>query len=257
VNQQNQLRQPDAPGESASPALLDATLPTPAENLACDEALLDEAEAGGGPGVLRFWEPEIHFVVLGYAGRAATEVNIAACQAADVPILRRCSGGGTVLQGPGCLNYSLVLPIEEAGSSGSITGANRFVMERNRVALAALLGAEVRIEGHTDLALAGRKFSGNAQRRRKRWLLFHGTFLVGLDLPLVEKFLQPPSRQPDYRRQRSHSEFLTQLPLAREKVKNALCAAWDARAAPAVLPWVRIGGLVAERYSRREWNLRW
>ena len=36
--------------------LLDLTLPSPAENLACDEALLDWCENGEGEEVLRFWE---------------------------------------------------------------------------------------------------------------------------------------------------------------------------------------------------------
>ena len=46
---------------------LDLTLPTPAENLAGDEALLDWFEENGGDGVLRFWEPANYFVVVGYA----------------------------------------------------------------------------------------------------------------------------------------------------------------------------------------------
>jgi lipoate-protein ligase A len=76
--------------------LLDLTLLSTAENLACDEALLDAAEAGTGDEVLRFWEPREHFVVVGYANKVATEVNVAACETRGIPILRRCSGGGTV-----------------------------------------------------------------------------------------------------------------------------------------------------------------
>ena len=34
---------------------LDLTLPSPAENLACDEALLDWCEENGGEEILRFW----------------------------------------------------------------------------------------------------------------------------------------------------------------------------------------------------------
>ena len=56
--------------------LLDLTLPTPAENLACDEALLNQAEANGGE-ILRFWEPREHFVVVGYANKVGTEVDVA------------------------------------------------------------------------------------------------------------------------------------------------------------------------------------
>ncbi|HEV3117610.1 MAG TPA: lipoate--protein ligase family protein, partial [Gemmataceae bacterium] len=82
--------------------LLDLTLPTIAENLALDEALLLEAEAGGAE-VLRFWEWKRPAVVLGAGSRLADDVDEAACHADGVPILRRSSGGGTVLLGSGCL----------------------------------------------------------------------------------------------------------------------------------------------------------
>src|SRR5688572_5716499 len=107
--------------------LLDLTLATAAENLACDEALLDWCEQGDGEEVLRFWEPRDHCVVVGYANRVATEVNAPACEARGVPVLRRCSGGGTVLQGPGCMNYALILLITRDGPTHSISAANQFV----------------------------------------------------------------------------------------------------------------------------------
>ena len=110
---------------------LDLTLPTPEENLACDEALLELAETGNGGEVLRFWEPNHHFVVLGYANKVVSEINVSVCENRGVPVLRRCSGGGTVLQGPGCLNYSLVLRINRSPPLHSISKANRFIMERN------------------------------------------------------------------------------------------------------------------------------
>ena len=81
---------------------LDLTLPTPAENLALDEALLLEAEAGRGEELLRVWEWPTFAVVLGSGCRLGAEVNEAACRSDHVPILRRASGGGTVLLGAGC-----------------------------------------------------------------------------------------------------------------------------------------------------------
>ena len=45
--------------------LLDLTLDSPAENLALDEALLEQAEADGPQEVLRLWEPESPLVVMG------------------------------------------------------------------------------------------------------------------------------------------------------------------------------------------------
>jgi lipoate-protein ligase A len=94
--------------------LLDLTLPSPAENLACDEALLDWRE-NGGEEILRFWEsPEI-LSSSATRTKLRTEVNVNACAAKrESPFCRRCSGGGTVLQGRGCLNYALVLRIEKS-----------------------------------------------------------------------------------------------------------------------------------------------
>ena len=84
-----------------------------------------------------FWEPRETFVVVGYANRVATEVNVAACAAKGVPIFRRCSGGGAVVQMPGGLNYSLILRITENGPTRNISAANQFIMERNRAAIAS------------------------------------------------------------------------------------------------------------------------
>ena len=54
---------------------LEQTFPTPAENLACDEALLLWREQAGGAEILRVWEGREHFVVLGRGNKAATEVK--------------------------------------------------------------------------------------------------------------------------------------------------------------------------------------
>src|SRR4051794_41196954 len=113
---------------------IDLTLPTPPENLACDEALLDLCEAGSEGELVRFWEPQQPFVVLGYANQAATEADLAACKARQIGIFRRCSGGGTVLQGSGCLNYSLILRIPESGALQTITGTNQFILQRQQAA---------------------------------------------------------------------------------------------------------------------------
>jgi lipoate-protein ligase A len=234
--------------------LLDLTLPTPAENLACDEALLDLCEEGGAGEVLRFWEPREAFVVVGYANKVASEVNLDACRSLGIPILRRCSGGGTVLQGPGCLNYSLILRIIESGPLQSVTGTNRFVMERNRQALAKLLGRLVQVQGFTDLTLGDLKFSGNAQRRRRHSLIFHGTFLLEFDLTLVEKVLAVPSRQPEYRQGRSHRGFLINLNLPAEAIKQAMSEGWKATASLNEVPSAAIARLARERYSRSDWN---
>lgn len=246
---------------------LDLTFRSPAENLACDEALLDWFEENGGAGALRFWEPDNYFVVVGYGNHVDVEANRAACDAAHVPILRRCSGGGTVLQGPGCLNYSLVLPIEEGGPLQNITSANRFIMERNRQAVQSTVSSPqstVEVRGHTDLTLrtshstlrAPLKFSGNAQRRKKHFLLFHGTFLLQFDLPRIGALLRMPSKQPDYRQDRSHEEFLTNFPATAGSVKEALLDVWNVRAPLEFELQDAVMSLARDKYVTDMWNFK-
>jgi len=235
---------------------VDLSFPTPEQNLACDEVLLDGAEAGEGAEVLRVWEPRQCFVVVGYSNNVGAEVNVSACEDRQVAILRRCTGGGTVLQGPGCLNYTLVLPIAKGGPLRNVSTTNEFVMRRNQGAMEALLCRPVAVQGHTDLTQDGLKFSGNSQRRRRRFLLFHGTFLLNFDIPLVEALLRFPSRQPGYRRNRSHGEFLVNLLVSAASVKAALAKAWNAKTPFTHVPRNEIQRLACEKYSTRGWTWR-
>jgi lipoate-protein ligase A len=235
---------------------LDRTLRTPQENLACDEALLDWCEDGFPDEILRFWQPRKPFVVLGYSNKTRSEVNLDSCTALGIPVLRRCSGGGTVLQGPGCLDYAHILKIKDDSPLAGISEANAFIMNRNRNALNALLDGKVLIQGHTDLTLQGLKFSGNSQRRKRHFLLFHGSFLLGLDLALVDQTLHMPARQPQYRRNRPHKDFLINLDLPADAIKDALMRAWNATDALDKIPEKKIEQLVHDRYATDAWNLK-
>ncbi len=246
--------------------LVDCLLPDPARNLACDEALLDLCEAGFDHDLLRFWEPREYFVVLGYSSRIRADVELPSCARLRVPVFRRCSGGGTVLQGPGCLNFSLVLRLDASTRPAglkepelltTISGTTRLVMDTHRVALERLLGEKVEVAGFSDLVRGGLKFSGNAQRRKRRAVLFHGTFLLDLDLRLVEELLPVPARQPPYRSNRPHREFLANLRVPAGTVKEALASAWRAAEPLDGLPTDRIEELARAVYETKEWTDRW
>jgi|SRR5579883_907739 len=234
--------------------LLDLTLPSPVENLALDEALLIAAEEGTGSEVLRFWELSTYAAVVGSGGSVAIDVNLAACEADGVPVLRRSSGGGTVLLGPGCLCFSLVLHYERAQGLNEIPASNRYILARITKALTPVV-ASMR-EGTSDLAVNGVKFSGNAQQRKRTHFLHHGTLLCGFDLARVSKYLNPPERQPDYRRNRPHAEFIANLPIGVDEAKRLLSAEWQPVGDYAPLPLMKMQELVAEKYARDEWNRR-
>jgi lipoate-protein ligase A len=236
--------------------LTDLSFSSPEMNLAYDEALLLAAEEGETGETLRFWQSESFFVVLGYSRRMDSDVVVDACVKDKVPVLRRYSGGGTILQGPGCLNYSLILRVEQSGPFATITGTTSTILQHHAGVLRFLSGKKIAIEGESDLTMDGRKFSGNAQRRLARYLLFHGTFLFDFDLKKIERYLSVPGRQPAYRAHRPHGEFLRNIFVAPGSLKKGLIDLWKADAAGALIPLERADRLVRDRYARNDWNQR-
>jgi len=238
--------------------LLSLTLKTPAENLALDEALLDAAEAGECvEPMLRVWEPSEHFVVLGRSSVAEHEVFLEACRSDGVPIFRRSSGGGTIVAGPGCLMYAVVLSYDTAPHLRAIDIAHRVVLGTIASALQMPAGKAVAQAGISDLVFPSlnpdgkgipQKFSGNALRCKRNHLLYHGTLLYDFRLELLERWLQMPPRRPDYRADRDHAGFVANLPLSRSELVAALVEGWNARQTMDDWPRQRVEQLVREKY---------
>ena len=233
---------------------LDLTLPTPAENLALDEALLEEAELAGRPTeTLRLWEPLAPMVVVGRSSRIDAEVRRGACRQRGIPIVRRASGGAAVVTGPGCLMYGLVLSYQRRPELRMIDRAHRFVLGRIASALRPLVPG-VTCRGTSDLAVSDLKFSGNSVRCKRDHFLYHGTILYNFGLDLIDRCLTIPPRQPDYRNGRAHGDFLANLPLPADQIRQILRAAWNASELRTDWPEDRTARLAADKYARRELN---
>jgi lipoate-protein ligase A len=238
------------------------TLDTPAANLALDEVLLDGAEAEGpGAEVLRLWESPRPVVVVGRSSRVDLEVDVAACAARGVPILRRSSGGAAIVAGPGCLMYAVVLSYELRPEARGIHASHAYVLDRLAGALRSHVG-RVERAGTSDLVLvdgrgeaAARKVSGNSVRVKRTHFLYHGTLLYDFDLPLIAACLKSPPRQPEYRQARGHRDFVANLPVSRQTLEAALAAAWPTQGELADWPQAQVEALVNERYGEQEWNL--
>jgi lipoate---protein ligase len=232
---------------------LDLTLPGVAENLALDEALLDEAERAAQPvETLRLWEAPRPAVILGRSSRIAEEVRGEARQQ-GVPVFRRVSGGAAVVVGPGCLMYGLILDLRLRPQLRAIDVAHAQVLGTIAAALQPLV-AGLTLRGICDLAVGEKKVSGNSVRARREHLLYHGTLLYDFPLESIARFLAMPPRQPGYRQSRPHGGFVANLPLSAAALRSALKSAWAANEPSAVWPAAATERLVAEKYSRPEWN---
>lgn len=251
---------------------LDCTLPTAAENVALDEALLEWAEENSDAEFLRTWESPHPVVVAGRSSRISQEIDRMACDERGIPIIRRSSGGAAIVTGPGCLMYAVVLGYAGRPELKDIGRAHRYVLERLTRALASY-GLQTARAGTSDLVIAdcgfgvtdsrtpdwqtaigSRKFSGNSLRAKRTHFLYHGTLLYDFDLALIATCLRMPPRQPDYRGARPHLDFVTNLPLTKQRLIEALDLAWPTTSELAEFPAQRVAHLVATQFTQPSWN---
>jgi len=159
-----------------------------------------------------------------------------------------------IVAGAGCLMYSVVLKYEGREHLRLLDDVHRHVLGKVLSALAPLTPGAEHV-GTSDLALDGRKFSGNSVRCKRDHLLYHGTLLYNFDLTLIGRFLKMPPRQPSYRRDRQHNDFVTNLALSSATLCQSLAAAFNAQQALSSWPQERTRHLADSRYSKDHWNL--
>ncbi len=169
----------------------DLELRAPAVNIALEEAIGRSVAVGTAPATLRFWR-NTTAAIIGRSQAAGEELDLKRCRELGLPIVRRPSGGGTVLHHPNNLNYSLYLP--ETGSNGVREESIR--LSRPVASTLETLGIPVRVKPN-GLFVGREKIGGTAQSRR--WgLLHHGTLLLedGKVMRSMENLLR--AQQADY-----------------------------------------------------------
>ncbi len=92
--------------------------------------------------------------------------------------------------------------------------------------------ADIRLLGNCDLVVdaasanppAGLalKVSGNSLRVCRRWMLYHGTLLLDMQLDFVGQLLKHPPRKPEYRAGRTRANFLANLGIEAGTLRDSL-----------------------------------
>jgi lipoate-protein ligase A len=175
--------------------------------LQLDEDLVDQVRSG----VLwayRSWEPDCITVVLGRGNNAAVEIHEHRCREDQVPVLRRRGGGGTVVLCPGILVISLVKWVKhQYDFKEYFQQINEYLIE----SLQSLGIRDLNQQGHSDICIRDRKVLGSSMYRSKNLLFYTASLMVSNNLNIIDRYLKHPSREPEYRRGRSHQEFLTTI----------------------------------------------
>jgi lipoate-protein ligase A len=161
------------------------------------------------PYLLELWEPEDVAVVIGYGQTAGREVHMDRCRSEAVPVIRRRGGGGAVVLMPGVLCMTVAFMSQQSDSPYYFFNKiNQFLIDT----LSSRFGIQdLSLSGISDIAISGRKILGCSMFKSRNLYFYQGSLLVHPDLARIERYLQHPSREPDYRQGRGHGEFVTSL----------------------------------------------
>lgn len=172
-----------------------------------DLDILESTMASGLPN-LRVWEPGSPMVVTGRGGNTEREVFSSECKRDGVPIIRRRTGGGTVVLAPGMAVFSLA---KSVGRELEIQLYNRQINGLIIDFLRIVGNIDAIVRGISDVCVGDRKIMGSGMYRSRKILFFQGVILSDPDLSLLDKYLPHPPKEPDYRQGRKHGDFLTTM----------------------------------------------
>jgi len=173
--------------------LLQTGFNTAATNMAIDRAVLVTNSKGKGPPTVRFfaWKPPA--ISIGYFQGLTEEVDLDACKTHGVEYVRRITGGGAVFHDAE-LTYSIIIPETHPQIPKNI------MESYGRICGAVIkglgeLGIESKYVPINDIIANGKKISGNAQTRKARTVLQHGTILTDVDVDKMFSLLKVPNEK--------------------------------------------------------------
>ena len=175
-------------------------------------------EADGAGFRCLVWQPAAVCVVIGRGNSPAASVFLDRAAADGVAVVQRPSGGEAVVLSPRTLAVAAVHRAAEQPAS------RRYFEQYNDAVIRALAGLGVTglfRRGISDIALGDRKILGSSIYRNRQRVLYHAVLNVAESPELMERYLRPPARQPDYRRDRSHRDFVTSLAAAGYRLSMA------------------------------------
>lgn len=154
------------------------------------------------------WIPDQMYIVLGASNNISGAVMEENVMRDHIPVLKRKSGGQTVMLTPRNVVVSAVITGEKTAKPLDV------FREFNELIIYVIkqggaLGLTTR--GISDIAAGDKKILGSSIYRTKDKLLYHAVLNYGESGDTFEKYLKHPVKEPDYRVGRSHTEFVTSL----------------------------------------------
>ena len=154
------------------------------------------------------WIPDKTYIVIGRANNPSDSVNLDIAQKDNIPVLKRPSGGESVVLSPNTLVISVKITDDNSLKT------HKYFQIINEQIISALQNIGVNnlnMKGISDISIGNLKILGSSIYRKKETIFYHAVLNVSEEIELIEKYLKHPKREPDYRNGRNHSEFVTSL----------------------------------------------
>ena len=165
----------------------------PYYQMALDEAMLLLRSAGVIPDTLRLYVFNPSAATIGYFQSLSRSINKEFILENKIPVTRRITGGGSVYHDArGEITYAVIAGLERVPRD--ILESYRFIT-MGVIYAARSLGANADYVPLNDGVIDGKKFSGQAQTRKRNTLLQHGTFMYNTDLDMLAKILRAPRKK--------------------------------------------------------------
>lgn len=145
-------------------------------------------------------------IVLGISGKPENLVDLERHENNPIPLIKRYSGGGTVIVDQNTAFVSFICQGDELKVKNC---PDRIFEWSDSFYKNVFHDCPFRLR-ERDYVFEDRKFGGNAQYLAKNRWVHHSTLLWDYDESLMQLLLLPQKR-PQYRRERSHSDFLCKL----------------------------------------------
>lgn len=170
--------------------------------------LPDAALFSGTGDSMLVWQPSEIIIVLGQSNTPERSLILENVMSDGIPVTRRPTGGEAVILTP------RMAVITVAREFADMVRSKDFFMEVNAMILDGLAELGVKnygTRGISDITIGHRKILGSSMHRSENRLVYHAVLNIANDPSIFERYLRHPSREPDYRRNRPHGEFVTSL----------------------------------------------
>jgi len=232
-------------------------------HFAVEEALARLVDAGHSPPTLRLRQV-YPAVFVGVFQATWSEVDVAYCQAHSIQLVRRPTGGGAVYHEMGSFCFSAFFRRDMFPQSEEELYK---LFATPVIRTCADYGVTAHFQGRNDLLVGERKIYGSAQLAWYAAFVQSGTFLVNIDLAVMERALTPPALKFAGKPARSIQERVTSLSRERgqavetgevmERFASHAAQVLGVRLVPGTLTpeeQALADELLAVKYSTDEWN---